>query len=139
MLEGIISNVADIFVGRHTELNHLESLLKIACQDREHLVYVFLNAPGVGKTTLIDHFGKSIEADEKGLFIKFICISDYDSPFSLNKSIIKTIDKKINQNYNLIEKYITQNLKKENRERFRQKLKSLQDLIKKVYPVDKSY
>jgi len=132
MIEEILSRIRNIFIGRKPELQRLKGLWELACQDKEHLVYVFLNAPGVGKTTLIHHFGKFLESENKGIFIKFVCNSDYDSPFRLNKSIIKSIDKKINQNYNLIEKYISQNFKKDHRERYRQKFKRLRELINEI-------
>jgi energy-coupling factor transporter ATP-binding protein EcfA2 len=132
MIEEILSRIRNIFIGRKPELQRLKGLWELACQDKEHLVYVFLNAPGVGKTTLIHHFGKFLESENKGIFIKFVCNSDYDSPFRLNKSIIKSIDKKINQNYNLIEKYISQNFKKDHRERYRQKFKRLRELTNEI-------
>ncbi len=132
MIEDILSRIRNIFIGRKPELQRLKGLWDLACQNKEHLVYVFLNAPGVGKTTLIHHFGEFLESENKGLFIKIVCNSDYDSPFRLNKSIIKSIDKKINQNYNLIENYISQNFKREQRERIRQKFKRLQELINEI-------
>lgn len=132
MIEEILSRIRNIFIGRKPELQRLKGLWELACQDKEHLVYVYLNAPGVGKTTLIHHFGKFLESENKGIFIKFVCNSDYDSPFRLNKSIIKSIDKKINQNYNLIEKYISQNFKKDHRERYRQKFKRLRELTNEI-------
>ncbi|MHA1660732.1 MAG: ATP-binding protein [Promethearchaeota archaeon] len=129
MIKSFIPQIKKIFVGRHLELQQLEELWDFSCQDEEHFVYVFLNAPGVGKTTLINHFGKSLESEDKGIFIKFVCNSDYDSPSRLNKNLIKAIDKKINQKFNFIERFITKNFKKGSRERFRQKLKHLQNFI----------
>jgi len=132
MIEDILSRIRNIFIGRKPELQRLKGLWELACQDKEHLVYVFLNAPGVGKTTLIRHFGELLESENKGLFIKFVCNSDYDSPIRLNKSIIKSIDKKINQNNNLIETYISQNFKKEHEARFKQKFKRLKEIINDI-------
>ena len=132
MIEEILSNVADIFVGRDSELQRLKSLWTLACQDREHLVHVFLNAPGVGKTTLIDHFGKSIEAEGKGLFIKFICSSDYTFPLSLNKSIIKLIGQKIQTKINLINDYILHNVEIDERDWFKKNFEELKNFINKI-------
>ena len=58
MIEDILSRIRNIFIGRKPELRRLKGLWELACQDKEHLVYIFLNAPGVGKTTLIHHFGE---------------------------------------------------------------------------------
>ncbi len=95
MLRKLVSRVSEIFVGRIPELERLEDLWDLACQDRKHLVYVFLNAPGVGKTTLINYFGEYLESERKGLFIKFVCNNEYDSQVRINKSMIKLIEQVI--------------------------------------------
>lgn len=76
MIEDMIYQVEEIFIGRQKELRRLEMLWNLSLKDKEHKVYVFLNAPGVGKTTLIHHFGKKLELEGKGLFFKFYFISD---------------------------------------------------------------
>ena len=53
MIEDIIYRVEEIFVGRQKVLRRLEMLRNLSLKDKEPKVYVFLNTPGVGKTTLI--------------------------------------------------------------------------------------
>lgn len=104
----IIPQIKSIFVGRHSELQELENLWKFACQDGEHFVHVFLNAPGVGKTTLINQFGNWLENNNQGLFLRFNCSSNYDSLNRINKDLINLIEAKIFNNQRLIENYINQ-------------------------------
>ena len=109
MIKQIIPQIRKIFVGRQPELEQLDGLWEFCHDDVEHPIYVFLNAPGVGKSTLIDHFGKSIEAEEKGLFIKFICSSDYEFSDDLNYNLINILAEKIRFKKTLILTYIEQN------------------------------
>ncbi|MBD3253806.1 MAG: hypothetical protein GF383_01870 [Candidatus Lokiarchaeota archaeon] len=106
MIEDILSKVRTIFIGRKSELRRLRGLWDLACQDMEHLVYVFLNAPGVGKTTLLSHFGKLLESEQKGLFLKFVCSSEYDSPENINEDILFLIQKTLRTKRDLISSYI---------------------------------
>lgn len=91
MIEDILSKIRNIFVGRKPELQRLRGLWDLTCQNKEHLVYVFLNAPGVGKTTLIHNFGRTLEAEGKGIFIKFVCSSDFKTPSIINFEILNKI------------------------------------------------
>lgn len=95
MINAILPKLKDIFIGRHSELLELEGLWKFVDSDIEHFVHVFLNAPGVGKTTLIQHFGKKIESEKSGLYIKFTCSSDFESPKRINKSLVLIIQNKL--------------------------------------------
>jgi len=132
MIKKIIPQIKKIFVGRHSELEQLEGLWEFSCEDVEHPVYVFLNTPGVGKTTLIDHFGKFIEAEGKGLFIKFICRSDYSSPIRLNKNIIKIINQKIQTNKKIIDEYISQNTTTDGKDWAKRSLEQFQAFINEL-------
>lgn len=96
MIEDVLPLIRNIFVGRHSDLRYLSGLWNLACKDEEHLVYMFLNAPGVGKTTLINHFGKLLKAEGKGLYVRFVCSSEYKIPVDskprdcqFNKELIK--------------------------------------------------
>jgi ABC-type lipoprotein export system ATPase subunit len=68
MIEDILSRIRNIFVGRRPELQRLKGLRDLSCQNKEHLVYVFLNASGVGKTMLIHHFGDLLELGSEKKF-----------------------------------------------------------------------
>ena len=62
MVLALSEQIEEIFVGRHAELKRLASLLEFTQEFREHFVYVLLNAPGVGKTTLLRQFGAMLES-----------------------------------------------------------------------------
>jgi hypothetical protein len=87
MLTNIISAVKDIFVGRENELATFRDIWQLTNRSGEHFVYVVLNAPGTGKTTLIEHFGNDIEQKKEGLFIKWKC-SDFNSTDRMNRHIL---------------------------------------------------
>ncbi len=105
MIKKIIPQIRKIFVGRLAELEELEDLWDFSRDDVEHFVHVFLNAPGVGKTTLINHFGKLLEAEGKGLFIKFICDTNFNSPQRINKEILNTIQNTLTHGTQTLEVY----------------------------------
>ncbi len=134
MIEDILSRIRNIFIGRKPELQGLKGLWELACQDKEHLVYVFLNAPGVGKTTLIHHFGKCLELEGKGLFIKFVCDSNFNSPQRINKEILNTIQNAIRHGTQTLEKYWSTKEKEEDleaeNENFQILKKDLRELLK---------
>ncbi|KKN33594.1 hypothetical protein LCGC14_0802230 [marine sediment metagenome] len=133
MIEDIISRIRNIFVGRKPELQRLKGLWELACQNKEHLVYVFLNAPGVGKTTLIHHFGKYLELEGKGLFFKFVCSSDYDSPVELNKDLLYNIQEIVQDKQEIITDYIKSLTNKNKKQILREKLKIItRDIDKKI-------
>ena len=56
--------ISDIFVGRKTDLGNLQKALdKIKARNEAEKVYTILNVPGIGKTKLIKHFGKTLQID----------------------------------------------------------------------------
>ncbi|TFF88336.1 MAG: ATP-binding protein [Promethearchaeota archaeon] len=134
MIEDILSRIRNIFVGRKPELQRLKGLWDLACQDKEHLVYVFLNAPGVGKTTLIHHFGKNLELEGKGLFIKYVCDSNFNSPQRINKEILNTIQNAIKNGTQTLENYWCTKEKEEDleieKENFQILKQDLRELLK---------
>lgn len=138
MLRKLVSRVSEIFVGRIPELERLEDLWDLACQDREHFVYVFLNAPGIGKTTLINYFGEYLESERKGLFIKFVCNSEYDSQVRINKSMIKLIEQVIQRKKEIINNYIDFNIESEERKGVKKKFERvklfIEDILTQPYP-----
>lgn len=132
MIEDILSRIRNIFIGRKPELQRLKGLWELACQDKEHLVYVFLNAPGVGKTTLIHHFGKSLELEGKGLFIKIACSSNFDSSQDLNEGILFTIQETIRVKQELIDTYIELTVNESETQLLNNNLKLVKKRIKKA-------
>jgi AAA ATPase-like protein len=65
--------IDEIFVGREEELKQLQILWNKSLLNGEHKAYVMLNAPGVGKTSLLHHFGKQLESKNQCLFLSFHC------------------------------------------------------------------
>ena len=132
MIEDILSRIRNIFVGRKPEVQRLKGLWDLAYQNKEHLVYVFLNAPGVGKTTLIHHFGELLELEGKGLFIKFVCSSNFDSSQNLNEEILFTIQETIRLKQELINTYIELTVNKSESQVLKNNLKILKKRIEKA-------
>ena len=63
----------NLFIGRIEELNVLMREWKKICNiEKEHLVYSLLNTPGIGKTTLLEYFGKKIIENNEGISIRII-------------------------------------------------------------------
>ena len=105
MIEDAISQIRRIFVGRHSELQKLMGLWGLACSGGEHLVYVFLNAPGVGKTTLINKFGVDLESEGKGIYIRLRCSQNVDTRLKMKKEILQTIKKTLKQKSRIVSHY----------------------------------
>ena len=107
----------NLFIGREDEFFELMDIWRYICKsDREHYAYSLLNTSGIGKTTLLEYFGKSIMEKKSGLFIKIR--ASYDD-FNYNKYVsnwIKSIYKIIQSNLELIkgaiEKEKNENLKR---------------------------
>ena len=114
MMEDFALEIRDIFVGRESELKTLTKLLAVACKNEEHLLYVLLNAPGVGKTTLIQHFGKIMEEKRNGLYIRLICSSNKDSPRKINRLILRHVERMVHEKEEFIKEYV-QKSKEEDR------------------------
>lgn len=129
MIEDVLPKVADIFVGREPELRRLNGFWKLARKEGEHLVYVLLNAPGVGKTTLINYFGKSIEEKGKGLFIRLRCSKNADTPFRIKNEILHSIQKVLKQKINVIRAYWN---KKKNEIDIKEEENELQNIKRKI-------
>ena len=81
-----------IFVGREKDLDLLSRRFddRIVGKDPAK-VYSYLNAPGIGKTTLLKKFGERIENEGRGLHIYFSCKSRYESEADLNLHLINTL------------------------------------------------
>jgi len=118
MIDIIFAEISQgLFVGRVNELRNLQKIWNLICESSgEHYAYSLLNTSGIGKTTLLEYFGKSIMEKKSGLFIKIR--ASYDD-FNYNKYVsnwIKSIYKIIQSNLELIkgaiEKEKNENLKR---------------------------
>lgn len=127
MINNIIPAIKKIFVGRHSEIQQLNDLWNHSSLSGEHYVYVFLNAPGVGKTTLIEYFGKYLESNTKGLYVRFVCDTTYDSNLKINKALLNAINKAIINNTQVIEKYLNSKIENHTKEKKNETI----ELIKK--------
>lgn len=106
MLERVQARIPRIFVGRQSELASLTALWEMTGEGGEHLVYVFLNAPGVGKTTLIHHFGQHLEAARRGLALHFRCKTDYASPTAFHRDLLAFVRRNVNAKRDLIQQFL---------------------------------
>jgi hypothetical protein len=108
MIASVHSIIQNIFIGRKEELKLLHDLWRLSTQPQEHLVYVLLNAPGIGKTTLMDYFGNEIEQQGQGIYFKYVCSSIYESDIDINQDLIGSLKNLLESKSNLIENYIIQ-------------------------------
>jgi hypothetical protein len=108
MLEGVVDRISRIFVGRLPELQRLSNLWDMACIPGEHRIYVMLNAPGIGKTTLMNHFGTQLHVYQKGLYLEFGCKKEYDSPSHLLKDLLKSLQNTLEVQKSMIQTYLSQ-------------------------------
>ena len=70
----------NIFVGRQGDLILLSSFFEDRANDEgPPKVLSYLNAPGVGKTTLLKRFGRMIERERRGIVVYFTCRGNYRS------------------------------------------------------------
>ena len=123
-----------IFVGRHHELRILSKLWKKALEPGEHLVYVMLNAPGTGKTRLLQHFGQQLERENQGLYFRYRCSSRFTTTTELHVDLLKNLYLLLTQKADLIQQYIVTCYKKplhdELIEDLQQIRRQMKDLVK---------
>ncbi|MHA1732905.1 MAG: ATP-binding protein, partial [Promethearchaeota archaeon] len=132
MFEEVLPQIHGIFVGREPELARLRGIWDLAIQRGEHLVYVLLNAPGIGKTTLIDHFGSILEERGEGLFVKVKCSSNHPSPSRLNNAIVEVVRNTLRIKSKLVEEYLTHSEGPDEREELREDLQALKKLARET-------
>ncbi len=80
-----------LFVGRKEELELLQLAWEETLEPEEHQVYVVLNAPGTGKTRLLQHFGELLEKQHEGLYFHYRCSDRFRSSTELNVDLIKKL------------------------------------------------
>jgi len=92
-----------IFVGREKDLDLLSRRFddRIAGKDPAK-VYSYLNAPGIGKTTLLRRFGERIENEGRGLHIYFSCKSRYIDESSLYFHLFNVIRTTVTEKRELV-------------------------------------
>lgn len=138
MINGIDLELDDLFVGRDAILEKLFNLFKISKSKKEHSVYVLLNAPGVGKTTLIQHFGKLLEDEGKGIFVRIACSSKYVSADHLNKDLIFLIEDLLHEKRDLIADYINEEKPGRDKVWLNKKLTDLKKELKEIHSKEKT-
>ncbi len=95
--------LARLFVGRKEELALLDVLWQATVEQQgEHFVYVMLNAPGTGKTRLLQQFGEHLERKGKGLMFFYRCDSRYFSSSELNADLLRELRELITRQYEYI-------------------------------------
>ena len=99
-----------IFVGREEDLNSLSILFDESTSRSANRapakVYSYLNAPGIGKTTLLNRFGERIENEGRGLHIYFSCKSRYTDENSLYFHLFNIIRTTVTEKRVLVESFI---------------------------------
>ncbi len=115
-----------IFVGRKDELEILELMWEECLRPSEHQVHVLLNAPGIGKTRLLQQFGESLVRRGAGLYFHYQCDSRFQSTSALNRSLIESLGDLLLEKITYIEEYIRQHHSPRQQER---KLRVLNNLI----------
>lgn len=104
-------------MGRLHELEVLNGLWESILEDREHEVFVLLNAPGVGKTVLLNEFGRRLQAAGRGLFIPYQAAKPFAGVTDLNLDLLVTIHSVLVKNAPLIDAYL-ESVTEEEREGF---------------------
>lgn len=81
MLNKLSYKIRTIFIGRKSELGTLDELWDQSTnKKKENLLHVLLNAPGVGKTTLIRHFGYKIEEKQRKVYLYLLMLPPTIAP-----------------------------------------------------------
>ncbi len=92
-----------LFVGRKEELQLLNVLWQeTVVRQGEHFVYTLLNAPGTGKTRLLQQFGEHLEQIGNGLMFFYRCDSRYFSSNELNADLVRELKELIMRRYEYI-------------------------------------
>jgi Cdc6-like AAA superfamily ATPase len=132
-------NIQSIFVGRKEELDDLDQIWQDTQDPNENKIHVLLNAPGVGKTALLKHFGKTIESKQKGLYIEYSCIDEMEDPVIFRHSIYQAISDTIILNSSNIRDFIDRNHKGSYQRLQTNELNEIEEkLVEKRYDIDKT-
>lgn len=98
-------DLKSIFVGREMELSQLNRLWKSIQNNDEHQVYIYLNTPGIGKTTLIKRFGEIIKSNQGGLHFSYRS-KKFNRRYNFVKNLMINLQDLILSNTDLIENYL---------------------------------
>ena len=118
------------FVGRKTELKRLDDHWVVATTGRTSYkrVYAVLNAPGVGKTELLEQFGEKLMKAKKGLMVEINVKTTSNKILSYYLLILKEIRLAIKDNKKLIKEYVAKKVSEE--------FEIIKGEYKKQYPFD---
>ena len=106
-------DIEDIFVGRIKELKELQDKFHKSLKGKENKVYAVLNAPGVGKTTLLHYFGKQLMKERKGLMVEIKSQDNKNTIFKYLSHTLEGIQESIPKKRKLILEYIKIRIKEE--------------------------
>lgn len=99
-------DLTSIFVGREVELQDLEKSWENCQKDGENFVFVYFNAPGVGKTTLLRKFGQAIEKKGVGIHLPYGCRQEFIDRQEFHLSLLRKLLDIIERKKRIIVKYI---------------------------------
>ena len=104
-----------LFVGRKEELQSLDECWTTATTagTAAKRVYAVLNAPGVGKTALLEHFGNKLIAEKKGLMVEINVLNTNNTILEYYILVLKEIGLAIKKNRKMITKYFTNKVSEE--------------------------
>ena len=119
-------DIKDIFVGRRKELDDLHIKFRNSLKGNENEVYAVLNAPGVGKTTLLQFFGNQLMDGGKALMVEIKSSDDNNTIFKYLPHTLKELQKSITENRKKITEYVKIRIEKE-------KLEDDKDTNRKCY------
>jgi len=96
-----------IFVGRGNDLDLLSHRFENRIADKgPPMVYSYLNAPGIGKTTLLHRFGEKIEQENKGIHLSFSCRYTHKSEEIISRDLIRGIKQIVREKEGIILKFV---------------------------------
>ncbi len=133
MLARYAARLESIFVGRHEELETLRELWNATLKPQEHRVYVLLNAPGVGKTRLLQQFGEEIEKLGEGLYFHYSCDGSLIKTSDLHKQLIEHLNEYLITRSRFVIEYMDANYHNQEEKQIRiQQFEQLKSLLQRL-------
>lgn len=96
-------------MGREPELEVLDDLWQASQAPGEHEVFVLLNAPGVGKTVLLNKFGSLLHEGHEGLFFSYQAAKTFTHPREFHRDLVKSLYGLVVENADYITDYVRRN------------------------------
>ena len=131
-------NIENIFVGRTVELKNLQTYWNRSLDDNENKVYAVLNAPGVGKTQLLKHFGKQLMTRRKGIMVEILSTDTNTEINQYYSNNLQNLLDAIKGNYDSILEYISSQFKDSKKIHSNYLFSKQEEAIKKLMRLEKS-